>query len=150
MSPLSDADVALLRDARRAVLATTAADGAARLVPITFAYAGTATEPVLYSPLDDKAKSVSDPRELARVRDIDERPRVSILVDHWSEDWTDLAWLRLQGSARLLEPHEEAAEHARAVALLRAKYTQYSSHALELRPVIRIAVEAARGWRQTP
>ena len=150
MTPLSEADLALLRNARRAVLATTGSDGAARLVPITFAYAGTATEPVLYSPLDEKSKSVSDPRELARVRDIRERPRVSVLVDHWSEDWAELGWLRLRGDARLLEPHEQAAEHADAVALLRAKYTQYSSHALEMRPVIRMAVDDARGWRQAP
>lgn len=149
MSPLSDADVALLRDARRAVLATTASDGAARLVPITFAYAGTAHEPVLYSPLDDKSKSVGDPRDLARVRDIAARSRVSVLVDHWSEDWKELSWLRLHGNARLLEPHDETAEHAPAVALLRQKYAQYASHALEVRPLIRIAIDHARGWRQT-
>jgi hypothetical protein len=40
MSPpiaLDDADRALLREARRAVLATTAPDGTPRLVPIAFA-----------------------------------------------------------------------------------------------------------------
>lgn len=150
MTPLSQADLMLLRNARRAVLATTAGNGSARLVPITFACAGTAREPVLYSPLDDKSKSLSDPRLLARVRDIAERPRVSVLVDQWSEDWAELGWLRLHGDARLLEPRDESAEHSGAVALLRQKYAQYAAHALESRPVIRISVDAARSWRQAP
>jgi PPOX class probable F420-dependent enzyme len=140
---LSDTQLELLGTARRAVLATVKRDGGARLVPCAFA-ADNRMGVVVYSPLDDKPKSVADPRELGRVRDIRERPSVNLLVDHWDEDWNAIAWLRLDGRAALLEPGDD--EHARAVDLLRARYPQYASHALEARPVIRIEVDNATYW----
>ena len=75
-------------------------------MPFAFAVDATteADLPVLYSALDEKPKSVADPRELGRVRDILARPSVSVLVDRWSEDWSELAWLRLDGNALLIEP----------------------------------------------
>ena len=146
---LTDSDRELLDEARRAVLATTAADGHVRLVPITFIWVtGRSKLPVLYSPLDDKPKSVADPRDLARVRDIVERPRVTVLVDHWSEDWGGLAWLRLEGEATMREPAD--AEHRDIVARLRTKYPQYATHRLEDAPLIRVAVDRVTGWRSTP
>jgi PPOX class probable F420-dependent enzyme len=106
--PLTPAEHDLLESARRAVLATIAPSGRPRLVPITFGFAisltGDSKKLVLYSPLDEKPKSVADPRRLARVRDVLERPRVTVLVDRWHEDWTQLAWLRLEGDAALIEP----------------------------------------------
>ena len=147
MKPLSVRELDLLRGARRAVLATIAADGAPRLVPITFVV----ENDVIYTPLDEKPKRVTDPRDLARARDIAQRPRVAVLVEDWDEDWTQLGWLRLSGSARLIGPDDESApEHADAVRLLRAKYAQYADHALETRPVIRIAVERTSSWFATP
>ncbi len=136
----------LLGDARRAVLATVRPDGRPRLVPIS--YAADIGLGVLYSALDDKPKSVGDPRRLARVRDIAERPQVSVLIDRWSEDWNELAWLRIDGLAGLLEPAERdhADEHAGAVERLRERYPQYASQPLEERPIVRIAVEGATGW----
>ena len=130
----------LLARARRAVLATIAADGTPRLVPIAFAFA----DGVIYSALDEKPKRVSDPHDLARVRDISARPQVSVLVDQWDEDWTQLAWLRLVGRASLLE--SGVPEHAVAVRLLRERYPQYASHRLEERPIIRIAVDKTSSW----
>jgi PPOX class probable F420-dependent enzyme len=133
------------------VLATIRPDGRPRLVPLAFA-ADLAAEPlVVYSPLDEKPKRVADPHALARVRDIAARPRVGLLVDRWSEDWRELAWLRLDGTARLLEPGgPDATEHARGVRLLRDRYPQYRQQALEQRPLVRIAVERASGWRAAP
>ena len=149
MRPLSDSERQLLDESRRGVLATIAGDGRPRLVPIVYAaITGRSQELLLYSALDEKPKSVGDPRSLARVRDVLARPRVSVLVDRWSEDWVHLAWLRLDGVARLLEPDtaDDTAEHARAVALLRARYPQYASHRLEDRPMLRIAVEPTVSW----
>jgi len=139
---LAPAHVELLAAARRATLATIAPNGRPRLVPI--AYALDTTTEVIYSALDEKPKSVNDPRRLARVRDVVARPRVTLLVDHWSEDWTQLAWLRLEGDATILEADTD--EHAHALRLLRARYEQYASHALEARPVLRIGVTRALGW----
>ena len=144
-SLLSRSERAFLADARRAVLATITADGVARLVPICHIL--DPEDPVLYTPLDDKPKEVADPYVLARVRDILREPGVSVLVEHWDEDWERLAWLRCHGRASLLDPHGDTAdEHRTAVASLRAKYPQYATHRLESRPVIRIDIERATSW----
>ena len=128
---------------------TLAADGRPRPVPIAFAFRDTPTGLVVYSALDEKRKSVADPHSLARVRDIGARPRVAVLVDRWDEDWSRLAWVRLEGSAIVLEPPTDpaAAEHSLAVGLLRARYKQYATHKLESRPIIRVAVQRVSGWR---
>jgi PPOX class probable F420-dependent enzyme len=133
--------------ARTAVLATIDDGGLPRLVPICFVVTES-TRLLLHSPLDEKPKRVVDPHDLERVRDILERPGVALLIDRWSEDWSRLGWLRLQGIAELVEPDDAAVahEHATAVAALRQKYPQYESHRLEDRPLIRIAVERSRSW----
>lgn len=143
VTPLNGRELELIKEARRAVLATLAPDGTPRLVPITFVF----VDSCLYAPIDEKPKKVADPRDLARVHDIAARPRVSVLVDAWDEDWSHLGWLRLQGNARLIDPiGESEPEHANALRLLREKYPQYKSHALETRPIIRIEVDQARSW----
>ena len=133
------------------MLGSAAPDGRPRLVPIAFAFADAARWPlVLYSALDEKPKSVTDPRALARVRDVLARPHVSVLIDEWNEDWTRLSWLRLDGSAKLIEPSpDHAAEHQAALALLRDRYPQYATHRLEERPILRIEVERVVGWSGT-
>jgi PPOX class probable F420-dependent enzyme len=144
LDSLSPADAALLADSRRAVLATVRPDGRPRLVPITFTVDAAAD--VVYSPLDEKRKSVENPRALARVRDIAARPDVSLLVDRWSEDWARLAWLRLDGRASLLEPAAGDGEHRAAVQGLRRRYAQYAEQQLDDRPVLRLAIFAVRSW----
>lgn len=135
-SVLTPVDRALLASARTATLATVAQDGRPRLVPICFVM----TDGVLWSPIDEKPKSTSDPRGLARVRDIEARPDVTVLVDHWSEDWSELAWLRIDGRAALVGSVDAV------VLALRAKYPQYADHDLEHRPMIRISIDDATSW----
>lgn len=133
-----------LAGARRAVLATIGPDGGPRLVPICFTL--DPARPVLYSPLDEKPKRAGV-YDLARVRDILRDPRVSVLVDTWDEDWSQLAWTRCEGRASLLEPDgPHAPEHHAAVVALRSKYPQYSTHDLAGRPIIRIELVRATGW----
>jgi PPOX class probable F420-dependent enzyme len=137
---------AFLGPARQAVLATIAADGRPRLVPICFVL--DAAQPILYTPIDEKPKRESDPLALARIRDITADPRVSVLVDRWDEDWSRLAWLRASGRAVVLDPtaDADADEHGHAVAALRAKYPQYATHRLETRPLIRVTLESVTTW----
>ncbi len=149
-SALTPAERAFLASRREAVLATQDPHGRPRLVPICFVLAlddDPRGRPRLYSPLDEKPKRSPDPKRLARVRDLLVLPEASLLVDRWSEDWDRLAWLRLYGSAELLEPEpREREEHAAAVAALRGKYEQYASHRLEERPIIRFSIERAVSW----
>jgi PPOX class probable F420-dependent enzyme len=134
---------ALVEACRTATLATVAADGRPRLVPICFVLDETGG--MVSTPLDDKPKRGRDPRDLARVRDIRARPLVTLLFEHYSEDWTQLAWVRIGGRADLLEP-DAGAVHAAVVGALRAKYPQYRVHDLERSPLIQIAVADVTGW----
>lgn len=133
-----------LSGARRAILATIAPDGRPRPVPICFAL--DPSEPVLYTALDEKPKTVDEPLHLARVKDLLVDPRVTVLVDRWDEDWSRLAWLRIDGRASLLFSGEAPVEHGLAARGLRAKYPPYRTHDLERRPIIRIVIDRAVGW----
>jgi PPOX class probable F420-dependent enzyme len=133
---LSAAHRVRLGAARTATLATIRPDGRPRLVPICFVLHGE----TVWTPLDDKPKAVSDPRDLARVRDIEREPRVELLVHTWSEDWSELAWLRIDGRAALTEPDPAA------VVDLRSKYHQYEGHDLEHRPMLAIAIDDVTSW----
>jgi len=107
-------------------------------VPICFALVGD----VLYTPIDEKPKA-HDPRTLARIRDIERRADVTVLVDRWDEDWVRLAWLRCDGRAGLTDDPDE---RAAAIDALRARYPQYATHDLESRPLIRVEIERVRSW----
>jgi hypothetical protein len=72
---------------------------------------------------------------------------VEVLVDRWSEDWSALGWIRLTGSAVLLEPDLVGIdEHRAAVAALREKYPQYAEQSIEERPMIRVAIARVTRW----
>jgi len=145
---LSAGQRAFLHATRRAVLVTIAPDGRPRPVPICFAVSPDG--PVLYTTIDAKPKRQTGTAPLARVRDIAADDRVSVLADRWDEDWTRLAWLRVEGRARLLEAGDMddavAAERDQAVRALRAKYEQYADHRLEDRPLIRVEIDRTVQW----
>jgi PPOX class probable F420-dependent enzyme len=86
-------------------------------VPIVFAVEGD----TLYSAVDRKPKSSTTLRRIENAR---VRPGVTILVDHYDEDWRQLWWIRIRGRARVLD---EGDERAHALALLEEKYPQYRS-----------------------
>jgi PPOX class probable F420-dependent enzyme len=120
--------------ARVARLATAGADGAPHLVPVTFAVEGDR----VYFAVDAKPKSSA---HLRRLRNIEENPQVSLLVDEYSEDWERLWWVRADGRAHVLSGGEEGPRD-----LLRARYPQYADVALD-GPVVEIAVVRWSGWR---
>jgi coenzyme F420-0:L-glutamate ligase/coenzyme F420-1:gamma-L-glutamate ligase len=147
---LTASEQTFIATSRRAILATIRPDGEPRLVPVCFVLADAADDlgrAIIYSPVDEKPKASPDPHGLGRVRDLLVLPSATLLVDRWSEDWTRLGWVRLTGRGRLLEPEpHERAEHAAALVMLRAKYPQYTTHALEGRPIIRIAIDRVQRW----
>ncbi len=138
----------LLETERRGTLVTVDDEGRPRPTPFCFVLSSEGGRLVLHTPIDEKPKGGTAPADLPRLRDIRARPAVSVLVDHWDEDWTKLSWLVLHGTASLLLPGDPATgpERARAIAALRERYPQYARHDLEARPMIRIGVESVRGW----
>jgi PPOX class probable F420-dependent enzyme len=143
---------ALLLTERRATLATVAPDSRPRLVPCCFAMGVEDGAVVIDTPIDAKPKASADPMRLARVRDIRRDPRVTLLVDRWDEDWARLAWLRVEGTARLLLPWapRDADAHRSALTALRGRYPQYREQRLEALPVIRITPTRISGWAADP
>jgi len=124
-----------LTTARVARLATTDPDGRPHLVPIVFALDGD----TLYSAVDRKPKRSSKLRRIANAR---ARPDVTILVDHYEEDWSGLWWIRLRGRARVLDDGDER-EHA--LGLLADKYPQYREEPPD-GPVLAVDVTEIRDW----
>ncbi len=135
---LSRKELAFIRVARSAHLATVDSEGQPHVVPICFVFNGSA----LYSAIDEKPKKTRA-RELKRVRNILVNPKVAVVVDHYEDNWQRLAYILLFGKARLLH---KGAEHKAAVTLLRRKYRQYRSMAVEDRPIIRISPARAVCW----
>lgn len=133
--------LALLREARVARLGT--ADGAGQPLVVPVCYALNATGGPIYSAIDAKPKRT---RELRRLRNIRENPRVSLTVDHWDEDWRNLRWVIVEGRAEILR---QGPELARAVALLVAKYPQYHALGLDAADavVIKIAPTRVLTWQ---
>jgi PPOX class probable F420-dependent enzyme len=145
---LDGAALRFAEERRSATLATIAADGTPRPVPICFVLEQSADDGwALYTPLDEKPKASQDPLALARVRDIRERPEVTLLFDRWDEDWAGLGWVRARGRAALLGPAgRDGAEHERVVVALRAKYPQYRAQAIDTRPLIKVGLTRVTSW----
>ena len=116
-------------------LATTDPDGRPHLVPIVFALDGD----TLYTAVDNKPKRS---RTLRRIENARARPEVTILVDHYEEDWGHLWWIRLRGRARVLDDGEE---RERGLELLREKYPQYRAEPPD-GPVLAVDVTEVREW----
>jgi PPOX class probable F420-dependent enzyme len=124
-----------LTTARVARLATIDPDGRPHLVPIVFALDGE----TLYSAVDRKPKRSL---RLRRIENARARPDVTVLVDHYEEDWSRLWWTRLRGRARVLDGGDE---HDRALELLAEKYPQYRSEPPS-GPVLAVDVTEVRTW----
>ncbi|CRZ17431.1 TIGR03668 family PPOX class F420-dependent oxidoreductase [Mycolicibacterium neworleansense] len=126
-----------------AVLATLGADGAPHLVPVVFAVhlpADAHTAATVYTAVDAKPKST---QRLRRLVNIEGDARVSLLVDHYSDEWAHLWWVRADGRAAV---HHSGEQMATGYGLLRAKYPQYERIALN-GPVITVEVTHWSSWQ---
>jgi PPOX class probable F420-dependent enzyme len=117
------------------------ADTAAQphVIPVVFATDGRK----LYVPVDEKPKRVR-PRELKRVRNLFENPKVAFVVDHYDEDWNQLEWVLVRGTGALIENGDT---HATGVRLLQEKYAQYEAMPLRDRPLILITPSSVTNWK---
>ena len=122
--------------ARVARLATVDRAGNPHLVPVCFALDDPSD--TVYSAVDAKPKASPD---LKRLRNIAGHHHVTLLVDHYTDDWTKVWWVRLDGTAIVHDTGTDA--HTRGRRLLADKYTQYAD-APEL--LGRMVVVTATKW----
>jgi PPOX class probable F420-dependent enzyme len=128
--------------ARVARLATVTVDGRPHIVPCCFALSRApdgGSREVVYSAVDAKPKSTTALRRLDNLR---ANPHAALLVDHYSDDWSTLWWVRVDGEGRVLGA---GAEHDHAIALLAAKYPVYVEQPPP-GPVVAIDVVGWRAW----
>lgn len=121
-----------LIEAQVAVLATTRRDGAPHAVPVTFALVGD----TIAVAIDEKPKTT---RALTRLDNIATNPAVAVMAHHYADDWSELWWVRADGTASVVD---EPAPELRGALL--AKYPHYEG--AELGPWIVVEVERWVGW----
>jgi PPOX class probable F420-dependent enzyme len=121
--------------AQVASLATVSPDGVPHLVPVVFAVAND----VVYTAVDTKKKTT---HRLRRLRNIEQNPHVCMLANHYADDWDELWWVRVDGTAAI---HDRGEEMATGYDLLRRKYPQYQRLSLT-GPVISIAITRWSLW----
>jgi PPOX class probable F420-dependent enzyme len=118
-----------------ATLATIGRDGNPHLVPITFAVEGD----LIYTAVDHKPKTTP---KLQRLRNIGQNPRVALLVHHYSDDWQELWWVRVDGLASVAQRAEDVRH---PIDLLVGRYEQYRARRPD-GPVITIHADRWTGW----
>src|SRR5438876_8827465 len=108
---LTEAETTFVAAQRVARLATAGAEGNPHVIPVCYAFDGKR----FYTPLDEKPKRVTE-HKLRRVRNIEVRPEVALVIDHYEDDWLRLGYILIQGKADLLPPENDT--HSMALLLL--------------------------------
>lgn len=126
--------------ARVGHLATADAAGLPHNVPLCFWFDGAR----LYFAIDEKPKR-GRAMALGRMRNIAANPNVALVVDHYEEHWSNLAYVLIRGRAGVVDDREE---YLLALRSLRDKYPQYRAMALssENNPVVRIDPTRVHVW----
>lgn len=117
-------------------LATAGRDGRPHVVPCTFAIDDLGR---IVIGIDNKPKTSIN---LRRLRNISENPQVSLIADHYDNDWNQLWWARADGTAAI---ERSGAAHQAHWSQLTSKYPQYDGQVLE-GPMILVTVESWSGW----
>src|SRR5262245_47332885 len=136
MSALPTAVAGFISESRVGRLGTADASGQPLVVPICYAWDGGA----LFSAIDAKPKTRAV-ESLKRIRNIRENPKVSVVIDHYDEDWCALRYVIIQGQARLLTG---GADFSHGADLLLAKYPQYRAMGLGRDAGLMIKVEPSK------
>ena len=93
---LTEAEALFIQQQRVARLATADAEGHPHVVPVCYAFDGAR----FYIPLDEKPKRVAA-IQLKRVRNIEARPEVSLVIDRYDDDWSQLAYVQVAAQRRI-------------------------------------------------
>ncbi len=135
---LSDRQLQFLQSQPVARLATADRHGLPHVIPVCFVViAGT-----LYIQIDQKPKQ-SPTRPLKRIRNLEDNPNVTIIVDRYDDDWSKLAWVMLRGTAEILSGNEE---YRAAQQELVSRYPQYQMMNLSDLPIIAVRITRVTEW----
>jgi PPOX class probable F420-dependent enzyme len=113
VTKLTGAAAEFVRWARVSRVATVSAEGVPHLVPVCHVLVGGK----LY---------VGSGNDATKVRNLQANPRITLTVDDYSDQWSSLKGVMVQGRARLIP---RGPEFARAREALYDKYPQYSKEA---------------------
>jgi PPOX class probable F420-dependent enzyme len=121
-------------------LATASKDGQPHVIPFCYAFDGES----FYFVVDQKPKRQTG-KPLKRIRNILENPQVALVIDDYADDWTQLAYVLVSGTAALVQSEKE---YARALTLLRERYPQYRLMDLTFahNPLVRITPTTVHAW----
>jgi PPOX class probable F420-dependent enzyme len=133
-SPKNPSLIDRLATARVARLATHNQRGGIDLVPCTFALVDDDT---IVTAVDHKPKRTS---RLQRLENIRANPSVTVLIDHYDDDWSALWWVRVRGEARVVDDPDPA-----LIETLVTKYAQYRDRP-PTGPAIEIHITEVSGW----
>ena len=125
-------------EARVATLGTVDADGHPHVVPVCFA---SLPDGRIVSAVDHKPKRTTALRRLDHVR---ANPAVSLLAHHYDDEWERLWWVRVDGTARVVDPVPPD-----GVAALAAKYVQYAEQPPAGAALV-VTVTSWHGWSARP
>jgi PPOX class probable F420-dependent enzyme len=114
----------LIANERVCRVATAGAEGRPHLVPVCHVLAG---DRIYFGSGDDGRKA----------KNLEANPQIAVTVDLYSDDWSQLRGVMVQGTARLIE---RGPRFKRARARLYAKYPQYAKEAA-LSPSDSVVVE---------
>lgn len=128
-----------LATAKIAHLATVTPDSKPHIVAVTFAMLGDTVATMV----DHKPKTT---QRLQRIINVERHGSASLLVDHYSKDWSDLWWVRIDGPASV---HQDDDYWRQAGDALTAKYAQYEQQRPQ-GPAVRLAIEKVSSWESTP
>ena len=122
-----DAWLERLLDREQSARLATSADNHPHVVPVVFVR----TLGKIFVPIDGKRKSG---RKLKRIANIESNAQVCLLLDHYSDDWDELWWVRIDGVAQVCALQDELRE------LFLQKYRQYlqvgtGKYCIEIEPI---------------
>jgi PPOX class probable F420-dependent enzyme len=129
---------------RVARLATIDSEFKPHLVPVVFVFDGNH----FFIPVDEKRKKTK-PEKLRRIKNIQGNPNVALLIDEYSEDWSRLAFVMIQGTASVVKSRPQAdIQLKQALKKLTTKYTQYQKIGTGEMCII-IKPEKVASWRSS-
>jgi PPOX class probable F420-dependent enzyme len=129
-----------LERARVARLATVDSASKPHLVPVVFVFDANR----FFIPIDEKRKTAK-PDKLKRIKNIEHNPNVALLIDNYSEDWTKLAFVMIQGKATIASRTLENIQVREAYKKLTIKYLQYEKVEVGEMCIV-IAPEKVASW----